>query len=584
MSIFDNGLEGEYYVHNWGWMVKALKDNIRSVEEIDKILAEYETNISTQIKNEIQQNIENGSFRDEIGKWIENFNKLFINVKDFGAKGDGITNDTDSFNKAILSMTEGDVLVIPSGTYIVNAMRFNEKRHITIIGNGTLKLADAVNDFVIMFESSSVQIIGITIDGNKQKNQLSSITGNHGIMLYNSNDCYIKDCTILNALNSGIECRNVENVNIFNNFIEMCSDAMRFVGENKNARIYHNILKNNNDGIFVYSEDKNTSYFFTIVSNTIEGNTNTTFDKLNASAITLDRCPYSVISKNRIQNCAMRGIFLFINNHDCIISNNEMHNVGYSLGDGLQGAAIDTDRATDCIIESNIIKKCASSGIWIVGCKNCIYTKNLIIDPADRFDSVSPQYQYNMIGILLGIESDGITNDDNSLTDNIIIDSRTSNKMQYCISESGTNKTLYQNNLFAGNIFKTKGALLNIIGSDTVYGNVHESYRQAFTTNTLSLSIVPPTIENVIVNNQYTTYIVNAQYSNKTVTLPEPKDGRLVIIKRWDNSETTVTVNTQGNMYNIDKDLKTIEIPKGYNSITFQALGMSWIIINKSFS
>lgn len=41
----------------------------------------------------------------------------YVNVKDFGATGDGTTNDTDAIQSALDSMTAGGVLYFPSGTY-----------------------------------------------------------------------------------------------------------------------------------------------------------------------------------------------------------------------------------------------------------------------------------------------------------------------------------------------------------------------------------------------------------------------------------------------------------------------------------
>jgi hypothetical protein len=42
-----------------------------------------------------------------------------LNVKDFGAKGDGVTNDTDALNLAFADLRNGDTLIFPEGTYLV---------------------------------------------------------------------------------------------------------------------------------------------------------------------------------------------------------------------------------------------------------------------------------------------------------------------------------------------------------------------------------------------------------------------------------------------------------------------------------
>jgi hypothetical protein len=44
-----------------------------------------------------------------------------VNVKDFGAKGDGMTDDTQAIQLAINSLSGGGIVRVPAGTYLLNS-------------------------------------------------------------------------------------------------------------------------------------------------------------------------------------------------------------------------------------------------------------------------------------------------------------------------------------------------------------------------------------------------------------------------------------------------------------------------------
>lgn len=51
----------------------------------------------------------------------------FVNVKDFGAVGDGFTDDTPAINRA---MKAGSHLFFPAGTYVLGSTIHMEDRHL----------------------------------------------------------------------------------------------------------------------------------------------------------------------------------------------------------------------------------------------------------------------------------------------------------------------------------------------------------------------------------------------------------------------------------------------------------------------
>src|SRR5215469_9288964 len=53
-----------------------------------------------------------------------------VNVKDYGAAGDGVTNDTDAFIKALTACAVGGgTCLVPEGTYLISASGISTGRH-----------------------------------------------------------------------------------------------------------------------------------------------------------------------------------------------------------------------------------------------------------------------------------------------------------------------------------------------------------------------------------------------------------------------------------------------------------------------
>lgn len=96
----------------------------------------------------------------------DRFNDI-INVKDFGAKGDGVTEDTDAFIAAIaVAEQRNGVVYVPDGTYNITEPiegEFISFGHPQIIGDGSVELLiDLYNDYVHKNHG-----INESIDGNK---------------------------------------------------------------------------------------------------------------------------------------------------------------------------------------------------------------------------------------------------------------------------------------------------------------------------------------------------------------------------------------------------------------------------------
>ncbi len=74
---------------------------------------------------------------DSSGNEVTQASTLFANVKNSGAKGDGVTDDTTSIQAAInLVATSGGIVYFPSGTYIISSSLIIDNSNITLLGFG----------------------------------------------------------------------------------------------------------------------------------------------------------------------------------------------------------------------------------------------------------------------------------------------------------------------------------------------------------------------------------------------------------------------------------------------------------------
>ena len=95
-----------------------------------------------------------------------------VSVKDFGAKGDGTTDDTAALTAFFNAMTSNGSYYLPSGVYLTSGFSItkNALSNVTLYGNGaTIKYtADQTSQtFALNFTNSSdIEIYGTTWDGN----------------------------------------------------------------------------------------------------------------------------------------------------------------------------------------------------------------------------------------------------------------------------------------------------------------------------------------------------------------------------------------------------------------------------------
>lgn len=144
------------------------------------------------------------------------------NVKSYGAKGDGVTDDTAAFTTAIAA-SAGGVLVVPEGTFIVSGITIDVALELRIREGGTVKLKNASNANVITISHSDVIIRGAgCIDGNRANQSAGS---QHGIFSSVVDRVFVDGLFLTNCGCCGAQLKDGDDLIIRNCRITLTGDT-----------------------------------------------------------------------------------------------------------------------------------------------------------------------------------------------------------------------------------------------------------------------------------------------------------------------------------------------------------------------
>jgi hypothetical protein len=124
-----------------------------------------------------------------------------ISVKDFGATGNGATDDTAAIQAAVSSLTSGGCVNIPAGVYLVSAA-ITIPNNVTVQGVGDSSQILANTDITVFTTSTATTATiasGIVIQNLYINNTVSGTKTKYDIILYNPNVCKIINVHIFSA-------------------------------------------------------------------------------------------------------------------------------------------------------------------------------------------------------------------------------------------------------------------------------------------------------------------------------------------------------------------------------------------------
>ncbi len=158
-----------------------------------------------------------------------------FNVKRYGAKGDGVTNDTAAIQATVAASAGADI-VFPPGTYLVSSTVGLFTAGTRVFGYGAkIKRKDGTctthspatssysygfspnNGQMFHIDVAGVEFYGLEIDGNKLNNISTSNDQGDGFELVGATRCVVEDCYIHDIFRDAITLGSVSDDNTIHN-------------------------------------------------------------------------------------------------------------------------------------------------------------------------------------------------------------------------------------------------------------------------------------------------------------------------------------------------------------------------------
>lgn len=145
---------------------------------------------------------------------------VFVNVADYGAIADGVTNNSVSIQSAIDNAPAGATLYFPPGNYVSNS-QININKPLTILGYGATLSTTSTNIAQLNVTASDVTILGLKIVGVGG----SYVSGSHGIKAVGSSwstplrNLTIRDVEVSDQKFRGIYVQYARGVHIDNCYV-----------------------------------------------------------------------------------------------------------------------------------------------------------------------------------------------------------------------------------------------------------------------------------------------------------------------------------------------------------------------------
>ncbi len=313
-------------------------------------------------------------------------NLNFINVKDWGAQGDGVTDDAAAINAAISASASGARIFFPAGTYLIGSMinlLQNRSYQGAAYGSTIIKQKNSANlDSLLaangyannnVFSDAQIEVSNLFIDGNWNNN-----TSGNGLVLMNSFSI-VRQVWCNNIPSAGIVLSDRSMANISTTITQTISST-------GSQTVSVGSTTGMSQGMSL-SVDPTGANAEAITVSAIVDSTHITanFTKTHSNGVTLSSILMNSSIENRILECKVAnanayGIWVrdnSINSGRCT-DNHILNNVLSNCGATGNVPTISVERGAGHFIHRNHVYACQASGISVGNAWSTFITENEI--------------------------------------------------------------------------------------------------------------------------------------------------------------------------------------------------------------
>jgi hypothetical protein len=310
----------------------------------------------------------------------------FYDVKDYLAKGDGATDDTDALQNLFNTVPSGSTIYFPDGTYLNRGLLLFDKARINIVSDGaTLKLKPFTEANLLTLDRCPYSSIsGLTLEGNKSNQNAPAAGKGHGLVFRATYFSTVIRCRIENAKLDGMQIigyqdgatfRGCDEVHVNHCFIQSNGRDGLFVDSVADMNIDgNNIEFNGGNGVTIRQTTGIPSGNSNVINNQILSNDGHGME-------VIDDTSRIFINLNHIRANGKMGIRL-IGGKQFSICHNNIHLNGrlFPYSQGLIVGYTSKGMISNNFISCTDFTPTQGYGIELASCNRIIISENIVLD------------------------------------------------------------------------------------------------------------------------------------------------------------------------------------------------------------